>query len=511
MGIEINEYAQELAQVAIWIGYIQWMIDNGFGWNEPVLAPLENIRLQDALLTFSHDGTVIETEWPEADYIIGNPPFLGDKKMRGELGIPYTDNLWTTYRGRVPNGADLVCYFFEKAREQIERHQAHRAGLLATNSIRGGANRRVLDRVKATGEIYMAWADEPWVLDGAAVRISIVGFDSGAEPDRLLDGQSVSSINADLTASVDITQAQKLGENREIGFLGVQKGGPFDIEGDVAREWLAKPLNANGRPNSDVVKPRLNGYDIMRRNQDNWIVDFGPYMSEADAALYEAPFEHVATQVKPKRATNPRKTYRERWWIHTEPRQGLRQSLDGLQRFMCTPTVAKYRVLVWVESPTVPDHQLVVFAREDDYFFGVLHSRAHEVWSLRMGTWLGKGNDPRYTPTSCFETFPFPWPPGTEPVDDPRVVAIGEAAKELDRLRENWLNPEGASEAELKKRTLTNLYNQRPTWLQNAHAALDRAVWDAYGWPADEVPANVEEDVILSRLLALNGERAGRA
>ena len=151
---------------------------------------------------------------------------------------------------------------------------------------------------------------------------------------------------------------------------------------------------------------------------------------------------------------------------------------------------------------------MIVFAREDDYFFGVLHSRAHEVWSLRMGTWLGKGNDPRYTPTTCFETFPLPWPPGTGPVDDPRVVAIGEAAKALNELRENWLNPEGATEAELKKRTLTNLYNQRPTWLQNAHAALDRAVWDAYGWPADEVPADVEEDVILSRLLALNTQRS---
>ena len=125
-----------------------------------------------------------------------------------------------------------------------------------------------------------------------------------------------------------------------------------------------------------------------------------------------------------------------------------------------------------------------------------------------MGTWLGKGNDPRYTPTTCFETFPLPWPPGTEPVDDPRVIAISEAAKRLNELRENWLNPEGASEAELKKRTLTNLYNQRPAWLQHAHAALDRAVWTAYGWD-DPNPATVDEDSILSRLLALNGARSG--
>ena len=143
-----------------------------------------------------------------------------------------------------------------------------------------------------------------------------------------------------------------------------------------------------------------------------------------------------------------------------------------------------------------------------DYFFGVLHSRAHEVWSLRMGTWLGKGSDPRYTPTTTFETFPLPWPPEEEPVGDPCVEAIGEAAKSLNELRERWLNPEGADETTRKKRTLTNLYNDRPTWLANAHAKLDRAVWDAYGWPDNEVPADVEEDVILGRLLVLNGERS---
>ncbi len=153
---------------------------------------------------------------------------------------------------------------------------------------------------------------------------------------------------------------------------------------------------------------------------------------------------------------------------------------------------------------------VVGFARDDDYFFGVLHSRAHEVWSLGWEHGWGRETIPRYTPTPCFETFPLPWSPGQEPVDDPRVVAIGGAAKELNELRERWLNPEGATEAELKKRTLTNLYNQRPTWLQHAHAALDRAVWDAYGWPEDEAPADVKEDVILSRLLALNGERAGK-
>lgn len=155
---------------------------------------------------------------------------------------------------------------------------------------------------------------------------------------------------------------------------------------------------------------------------------------------------------------------------------------------------------------------------DDDYFFGVLHSRAHEVWSLRMGTSLE--DRPRYTPTTCFETFPLPWPPGHEPDGrepaapaDPRHTAVADAARALDTLRRAWLDPAGADEAELRKRTLTNLYNARPTWLANAHAALDRAVWAAYGWPAGDgpggTPADTPEDTILARLLALNAERAG--
>ena len=160
--------------------------------------------------------------------------------------------------------------------------------------------------------------------------------------------------------------------------------------------------------------------------------------------------------------------------------------------------MAKHRLFVWVEQPTIPDHQLTVFARDDGYFFGILHSRAHELWSLRMGTFLGVGNDPRYTPTSTFATFPFP-----EPTEGD-LASISEAARRLDELRRNWLDPEGASEADLKKRTLTNLYNARPTWLDNAHKKLDAAVFAAYGWSA-----NVSDEDILKNLLALNLVRSG--
>jgi hypothetical protein len=232
-------------------------------------------------------------------------------------------------------------------------------------------------------------------------------------------------------------------------------------------------------------------------------------MPEAEAALYEAPFEYVAKVVKPERATNNRAAYRDRWWLHAEARPAMRAALAPLSRYIGTSMVAKHRTFVWLAPETRPANLVIVFAREDDYFFGVLHSRAHELWSLRMGTWLGVGNDPRYTPTTCFETFPLPWPPGHEPVDDPRVTAIADAARELDERRAAWLNPPDCPAAELKKRTLTNLYNQRPAWLQMAHERLDRAVWAAYGWT--DTPADTTEDDLLTRLLELNRERAGRS
>jgi type II restriction/modification system DNA methylase subunit YeeA len=411
-------------------------------------------------------------------------------------------DLFAVYRDRVAREADLVCYFFEKARATIAAGRVKRAGLLATNSIRGGANREVLRRIKESGDIFMAWDDEPWVLEGAAVRISLVGFDDGSEPSRTLDGQPVPTINADLTASADLASAKALRENVGLAFMGDTKGGPFDIPGDLARRWLALPVNPNGRPNSDVVRPWVNGLDITRRPRDMWIIDFGVGMAEHEAALYEAPFEYVLTHVKPERAKS--RTTTKAWWLHERPRVDMRKALVGLPRFICTPTVAKHRLFIRSDGIALPDHQLIVIARDDDDFFGVLHSKLHELWALRMGTWLGVGNDPRYTPTTTFETFPFPWPPGQEPAGDPRVEAIAQAARELVEKRDRWLNPEGASEAELKRRTLTNLYNERPTWLDLAHRRLDQAVLDAYGWPHE-----LGDEELLARLLALNLERAG--
>ena len=396
----------------------------------------------------------------------------------------------------MPAFADLVCYWFERSRFKIEAKSLRRAGLLATNSIRGGANRVVLERIKDSGQVFMAWSDRPWVLDGAAVRVSMVGFDGGSEQTKHLNGSIVKAINADLSSLVDITFAEQLDENSGIQFEGTKKGADFDISPDLARSMLIAPLNPHGKHNSDVVRPWVNGSDVVKRPRGMWIIDFGTDMPLEQAALYEIPFQYVEKHVKPKYQAT-----RRQWWLHERSRPEMRSALKGLQRFVLTPRVSKYRIFVWETGDTLPDSATIAFAREDDYFLGVLHSKLHELWSLRQGTSLE--DRPRYTPTTTFETFPFPWPPGTEPTDDPRVQAIAQAAKELVEKRDNWLNPPGLSESELKKKTLTNLYNAMPTWLKMAHEKLDKAVFDAYGWPH-----SLSDEEILARLLALNLERA---
>lgn len=505
-GIEINEYAHELAQATIWIGYIQWLSENGFGQpTPPILKKLDNIQRMDAILAYDEAGKPVESEWPQADVVIGNPPFLGDKKMRGELGDAYVNELRKLYEGRVPGGADLVAYWFERARAYIEQEQLKRAGLLATQSIRVGANRVVLNRIKQNDGIFMAWSDRAWVLDGAQVRVSMVGFDNGTESEKILNGNKVSDINSDLTSEIDLTKASFLKENSKIAFIGTQKGGNFDISPKLAQEMIRSPGNPNGKSNADVVRPWLNGNDITGAARDMWIIDFSPDLSEADASMYEKPFEYLKREVKPKRMKNVVGTSREFWWLHERTRPAMRDAWKGLARYIASPRVSKHRLFVFVPMGTIPDSRVVVITREDDYFFGILHSRIHEVWSLATSPRHGVGNDPTYNAQSCFETFPFPWPPGHEPANDPCVAAIAQAARELDEKRQRWLNADGLNDAERKKRTLTNLYNARPTWLDLAHQKLDRAVFDAYGWPHE-----LGNDEILSRLLALNLERAAR-
>ena len=528
-GIEINSYAAELARVSVWIGEIQWMRRNGFSESrKPILKPLDTIECRDAVLT--DEGQ--EPDWPEADVVIGNPPFLGNRRMRRELGHSTAETLPRVYAEWVRGKPDLVCYWFAKAGRLVAEGIVQRAGLVATSSIRAITNRSVLHRIVEQDAIFDAWSDEPWVVEGADVRVSLICFsrrDTGLVAN--LDGQDTPRIHADLTSGMlDFTQVTSQNKNKGVAFQGDIKRGAFDIPGDLAREWLRLPANPNGRPNSDVLKPWVNGMDLTRRPRDKWIIDFGWTMSENDAALYEAPFTHVLEHVKPVRQRNREQASREFWFRHWNPRPAMWQALDGLFRYIATARVAKHRLFAWRDARICPDTRVVVVARDDDTTFGVLHSRFHEAWSLRLCSWHGVGNDPTYNPTTIFQTFPFPdglTPdvPARDYANDPRAVAIAEAARRLVELRDRWLNPpewvewvdeavpgyprrpvprDEAAARELKKRTLTNLYNQRPQWLTNAHAALDSAVAAAYGWPAD-----ISEEDALGELLEMNLARSG--
>lgn len=555
LGIELNEYAAELARVTVWIGELQWRLAHGYEFKmNPVLDALEHIECRDALLILQDHAT--EAPWPKADVVIGNPPFLGGSKKRGELGNAYFEALKTVYTLRVPSGADLVCYWFDKARAQITAGQLQRAGLVTTQSIRAGINRTVLSAIQKPLAIFNAWSDETWVNEGAAVRVSLVCFGEN-EPAFELNGKQVSCINSNLTgdAAIDMTKACAQKENKYCAFKGAEKTGAFDISGDQARHWLIQP-NPNNQSNANIIFPWRNGSDITGRSQDQWIIDFGVSMPVDDASFYEMPFLYIEKNVKPDRLKNNDKSRRENWWRFGRNGADMRTATDHLSRFIVTPRVAKHRFFVWLQQPVSPDSRLNVIARADDVNFGILNSRIHEIWSLAQASMHGVGNDPTYNAKSCFETFPFPeglTPQDTshqrtETIEDSgalipadllsitdirfHAIAIAQAAQRLDRLRQSWLNPpewtqclpeviplgmekspyperilpKPGFEKELAQRTLTKLYNLRPAWLQAAHHQLDQAVAAAYGW-TDYSP-QLTEAIILQRLLALNLQRS---
>ncbi|HRE46521.1 MAG TPA: hypothetical protein PLD47_02255 [Aggregatilineales bacterium] len=566
-GIEKDPYAANLAFVVIWIGYLQWRYEdqgvlsfrtrvsrpNPRHLPHPIIQDkypdetIDHILCEDALLRYDAEGKPYEPEWVAVDVIMGNPPFLGGSRQRRELGGAYLDDLQRLYQGRLARDSDLVCYWFEKARAHLDQGKAKRVGFIATNSIRGGSNRLVLDRIKATGDIFMAWSDNPWLLAGAAVRISIVGFDNKVQTARMLDGAVVENIHADLTAGADLTGAKVLAENARICFRSDEKGGSFDIDEATARAMLAAK-NRSGKSNADVVRPYINGLDVTRGRRNRWVIDFGVDTTEAEAAHYKMPYEYVKRMVKPERDMVNNERHRTYWWIHRIPAGDMREAIRPLKRFIATPSVAKHRLFVWVEGGIIPDHQLYVFARDDDYFFGVLHSYIHELWSLQKGTSLE--DRPRYTPTTTFETFPLPYPPGKEDTASPLYQAISTAAKALHEGREAWLHPVELAELgatakgkALSERTLTNLYNalavhraepsmgkgkggngkngdkpvkaaaQFAPQLAALHEALDRAVLSAYGWTDLALTARTPagQEAILRRLLALNQARISKA
>jgi hypothetical protein len=572
LGIELNPYAAELARVSVWIGEIQWMRRNGFdAARNPILRPLDTIECRDAVLdlpvlrdaistssmapqdergsaksahaeeglssspserTEGPSRSATRAEWPEADVIIGNPPFLGAKWMLDRLGPEYT----AAMRGLLPKGtsaSDLVTFWFDQAARAVDRGTM-RVGFVATNMIRSPANAAVANRLYEKAPIVFAHSDEPWVIDGADVRVSIIvcSTDSLAKP--ILDGKQAMRITRDLKAlQVDLGARHAISENKKRAVRGVEKGGPFEVDGRTARQLLALPLNPNAQKNGAVVKRYVTVADIVGRGSDEWIIDF--FARDLNAAsLFEAPFSILERTIRQSRAGNRENRQLQNWWLFRRSGDQARLLLDGKRRVLSTGLVTKHRVFRWLDTAMIPDTRVILVDSESEVMFGILSGKIHETWTLATCQYHGVGNDPVYTPRDCFDTFPFPEglapvTPVAEYASDPRAQKIACAAARLNDLREAWLNPpdlvrrepevvpgypdrilprDEEAAKELKKRTLTNLYNARPAWLDNAHRALDEAVAEAYGWGEDWRAGLLTDDEILARLFRLNQERA---
>ncbi|WP_135230471.1 class I SAM-dependent DNA methyltransferase [Deinococcus fonticola] len=519
LGMEVNPYAHEIAGMVLWIGYLQWMREHHEPFKvSPVLDKLPGLLHQDAV--YDEQNQTVR-DWPAAEFIVGNPPFVGNTKMRQSLGNEYAEGIRKAYTGRVPGFADFVTYWFEKARQNIEEGKTKRAGLISTNSVRGGANAEVLSRILNTGGIFLAWPDRAWIQDGAAVRVSIIGFDNGSQQKRAIlqhqgdetdpkkrttREQAVSVIRADLTSGADLRQAQRLKENAGKSFEGVKPAGKFDLPGEVAREWLDMP-NPSGVSNRDVLKPYISGDDIVGKSLDRYTIDFNQMPLE-EAEKYRRPMQYVVENVKPEREKNNEKSTRENWWRYKRTVPALRAAFQSLDRFVGTSRVGKHRVFVWLPTSVIPSDLVTVIALDDDYSFGILNSGPHTTWALKQGTSLGP--TPRYTPSTCFETFPFPRPTPEQ------KEAIEQAARYLENSRNFLHEKDTPGRPTGHKLGLTDMYNLLVEYraskqekvsglagLADAHDMLDKAVAAAYGWAWP-----MDEDELLGKLLELNLKRA---
>ncbi|KAF0220232.1 MAG: hypothetical protein FD176_3369 [Rhodospirillaceae bacterium] len=577
LGLELNPRAAAIAELVLWIGYLQWHFRTRGKVMpaQPVLRNFKNIRAQDALLTWKRaepvfddagrpltrwDGigkttdlvtgrdipdatarvpvlTYVEPRlapWPHADFIIGNPPFIGGKDLQQELGEGYAQALWATHP-HLPNSIDFVMYWWDRAAQAVRDGHATRFGFITTNSLPQTFSRRVVElhlNGKTPLSITFAIPDHPWVKaledagirDAAAVRVA---FSVGAAGEQdgvlwrstaerpgpsdaaLVDfAETTGKIHADLKIGANIPSALPLRANDKICSPGVKLHG----SGFIVTPEQAAHLGLGTSPGLDAhIRPYLNGKDMTGRSRNVMVIDlFG--LTETELRTRFPPvYQWVLERVKPERDHNNRDVYRLNWWIFGEPRKDLRPALSGLPRFIATVETAKHRLFTFLDGATCPDNMLVAIALDDSYALGVLSSRIHVTWALAAGGRLGIGNDPRYTKSACFDKFPFPI------ADSAQRQAIGALAQELDDLRRGQM----AAHPHL---TLTGLYNVLEklragqdltdtdrmvkdhglvSLLLDLHRRLDRAVADAYGWPADLAEAD-----ILVKVVELNHQRA---
>ena len=573
LGIEINPRAAAIAQLVLWIGYLQWHFKvNGEGKvpPEPVLRDVKTIENRDALISWDKkllerdehgmpltrwDGETMKlhpvtgkkvpdedarveveryvapkaAKWPKADFIVGNPPFIGGKDVRERLGGGYFDALFQTTD--VPESADFVMHWWDKAALAVRKEKTRRFGFVTTNSITQVFSRRVIAKhldAKDRVSLLFAIPNHPWVdeKDGAAVRIAMtvvgkgkaggraqdVADESGA-PEQIAFTERAGAISSDLRTGAEVSNAVALKANDKLASRGV----PLHGKGFLIPPEQVASIGAKAAANlPEIVVPYLNGRDLAKRSRGYYVIDtYG--LDEASLRSNDPnAYQHLLINVKPERDQNRREHRSERWWLHGEPVEMMRLGRRGLTRIIVTVETAKHRTFQLLPSETLPDNKLVCIALDDGYFLGVLSSRFHVPWAIESGGRLGMGDDPVYVKSRCFDPYPFP-----ADVPEPLKARIRAEAEALDALRKQVL----AAHDDL---TLTGLYNVlealranegkgRPltekerdihdrglvTLIRQHHDAIDAAVAEAYGWPAD-----LSDEDILTRLVALNKTRA---
>jgi len=576
LGIDINRRAAAIADLVIWIGYLQWHFRR-FGDIppiEPVLREYKNIECRDAVLAYDGmepdvdaagkvrtrwGGRIMKSpvtgedipdptnkvtiyrylnpraaEWQEADYIVSNPPFIGNARMREMLGDGYAETLRKVYKD-VPDTVDFVMYWWHKAAELVRSSKANRFGLITTNSIRQMRLRTVIhDQLhhKIPIRLFFAIPDHPWTDQGAAVRISMTGatlsFDNsvklsqfgivkkeelGNTPEESAEKvdiifQQVATIFSNLQAGAEIGNAVKLKANFGLSCPGMKMTGSGFLL--TLKDAIQLGYQINLKSHS-VIKPYLNGKDITDRARGLYTIDLFGFSIKDVQMLYPSIYQWVYERVKPERDTNNRKALRDNWWIYGEARATLRPALVNLQRYIVTVETAKHRVFLFLSAEVIPDNMLIAIALDDAYFLGVLSSRVHVTWSLAAGGRLGVGNDPRYNKTRCFDPFPFPDPTNTQ------KQTIRELGERLDshRKRVQATHPEVTITAmynlleKLRQGEPLNdkdkAFNQKAlvSSLKQIHDELDAAVFAAYGWEP-----TLTDDQILENLVTLNAQRA---
>ncbi|TRO96913.1 class I SAM-dependent DNA methyltransferase [Glycocaulis profundi] len=588
LGLEINPRAAAIAELVLWIGYIQWQVKSGgidFVY-DPVLRDFHNIECRDALLDHGEpalrrdeDGKPVTrwdgisfkdhpvtaervpdeaarveildypkakaTSWPKAEFIIGNPPFIGGKDLRAALGDGYAEALWRAYP-HMPRSADFVMYWWGKAADltakaaKAKAKTPRRFGFITTNSLRQTFNRRVVEAAlsgKPPLSILYAIPDHPWMksADKAAVRIAMTVAAPGEEREGVLAEvvreaelntdapqvelrQRTGLIRPTIRLGAAVSSAVPLKSNEGLCSPGVKLHGSGFIVTPAEAEKLGL---GSDLAVADVIKPYRNGRDINQKPRGVMVIDLFGLTADEVRDRYPAIYQHVLENVKPERDLNRRESYKKNWWIFGEPRNQLRPALKGLQRTFVTTETAKHRIFDAVPGGTLPDNKLICFALREGRFLAILHSQIHFHWykanSAKIGMYEG---DAVYVKSNCFDPFPFPDLEG-KPELKARLDALGER---LDAFRKERLEAHDFL-------TMTRLYNvlervraleagkegeppltdaERDIYdaglvgvLKDIHDQIDAAVAEAYGWPAD-----LEEEEILSRLVALNHERA---